>query len=242
MRIKLTVSYRGTSYAGWQVQPDKPSIQGELQAVVKRLTESVTKVTGASRTDAGVHALGQVCHFDAPRSIPTAQWMRAFERLLPEDIRVIACEEVNGDFHARFDARKKVYRYYIDPAPIASPFLSLFVWHRSGLTNFDAMRVACRHLRGEICERMFASQAEGNQDIRTIDHFSVQRDRLVVFTVKSRSFMRHAVRGMVGSLLEVGYGRRQPDEIRAMAQVVPGHPRMVKAPAQGLFLVDVQYN
>jgi tRNA pseudouridine38-40 synthase len=168
--------------------------------------------------------------------------MRAFERLLPEDIRVIACEEVNGDFHARFDARKKVYRYYIDPAPIASPFLSLFVWHRSGLTNFDAMRVACRHLRGEICERMFASQAEGNQDIRTIDHFSVQRDRLVVFTVKSRSFMRHAVRGMVGSLLEVGYGRRQPDEIRAMAQVVPGHPRMVKAPAQGLFLVDVQYN
>tara|TARA_B100000378_G_scaffold63362_1_gene47412 strand:+ start:2942 stop:3670 length:729 start_codon:yes stop_codon:yes gene_type:complete len=242
MRIKLTVSYRGTSYAGWQVQPDKPSIQGELQAVVTRLTESVTKVTGASRTDAGVHALGQVCHFDAPRSIPTAQWMRAFERLLPEDIRVIACEEVNGDFHARFDARKKVYRYYIDPAPIASPFLSLFVWHRPGLTNFDAMRVACRHLRGEICERMFASQAEGNQDIRTIDHFSVQRDRLVVFTVKSRSFMRHAVRGMVGSLLEVGYGRRQPDEIRAMAQVVPGHPRMVKAPAQGLFLVDVQYN
>ena len=242
MRIKLTVSYRGTSYAGWQVQPDKPSIQGELQAVVTRLTESATKVTGASRTDAGVHALGHVCHFDTSRSIPVEKWMRAFERLLPDDIRVIACEEVNGDFHARFDAQQKVYRYYIDPAPIASPFLSLFSWHRPQLTNFDAMHVACRHLRGEICERVFASQAEGNQDIRTIDHFSVQRDRLVVFTVKSRSFMRHAIRGMVGSLLEVGYGRRQPDEIRAMAKVVQGHPQMVKAPPQGLFLVDIQYN
>lgn len=242
MRIKLTVSYRGTSYAGWQVQPDKPSIQGELQAVVTRLTESATKVTGASRTDAGVHALGHVCHFDTSRSIPVEKWMRAFERLLPDDIRVIACEEVNGDFHARFDAQQKVYRYYIDPAPIASPFLSLFSWHRPQLTNFDAMHVACRHLRGEICERVFASQAEGNQDIRTIDHFSVQRDRLVIFTVKSRSFMRHAIRGMVGSLLEVGYGRRQPDEIRAMAKVVQGHPQMVKAPPQGLFLVDIQYN
>ena len=122
MRIRLSVSYRGTLYAGWQVQPDKPSIQGELQAVVTRLTETMTKVTGASRTDAGVHALGQVCHFDTSRSIPEAKWMRAFERLLPDDIRVIACEEVNSDFHARFDAQQKVYRYYIDPAPIASPF------------------------------------------------------------------------------------------------------------------------
>jgi tRNA pseudouridine38-40 synthase len=242
MRIRLTVSYRGTYYSGWQVQPDVPSIQGELQAVAARLTQREVKVTGASRTDAGVHALGQVCHFDAPRSILTPQWMHALERLLPEDIRVVACEEVNADFHARFDARQKTYRYYIDPAPIASPFLSPFTWHRPRLTHFDAMLEATGHLNGKICQRVFASQPEGGRDIRIIDHFSVERDRLVVFTVKSRSFMRHAVRGMVGSLLEVGYGRRQPDEIGAMAETVQGHAPMVKAPPQGLFLVAVHYD
>ncbi len=241
MRIRLTVSYRGTRYAGWQAQPDVPSIQGELQAVVARLTEREANVTGASRTDAGVHALGQVCHFDAPRSIPTQRWLRAFERLLPEDIRVVACEEVDGGFHARFDARQKAYRYYVDPAPIASPFLSPFAWHRPRLEHFDAMREATGHLHGDICERVFAARPQGDRDVRTIDHFTVERDRLVVFTVKSRSFMRHAVRGMVGSLLEVGYGRRQPGEIRAMAQSAPGHPTMVKAPAQGLFLASVEY-
>ena len=241
MRIRLTVSYRGTRYAGWQVQPDVASVQGELRAIVARLAESEAKVTGASRTDAGVHALGQVCHFDAPRSISTQRWLRAFERLLPEDIRVVACDEIDSSFHARHDARQKTYRYYVDPAPIASPFLSPFAWHRPRLEHFDAMREATGHLRGEICERVFAAQPEGDRDIRTIDHFSVERDRLVVFTVKSRSFMRHAVRGMVGSLLEVGCGRRQPGEIRAMARADTGHPAMVKAPAHGLFLVRVDY-
>lgn len=241
MRIRLTVSYRGTRYAGWQVQPEAASVQGELRAVVARLTESAAKVTGASRTDAGVHALGQVCHFDAPPSISTQRWLRAFERLLPEDIRVVACEEVGGGFHARYDARQKTYRYYVDPAPMASPFLSPFAWHRPRLEHFDAMHEATGHLRGDICERVFAAQPEGDRDIRTIDHFSVERDRLVVFTVKSRGFMRHAVRGMVGSLLEVGCGRRQPGEIRAMARADTGHPAMVKAPAHGLFLVGVDY-
>ena len=241
MRIRLTVSYRGTRYSGWQMQPDLPSVQGELQAVVARLTESEIRVTGASRTDAGVHASGQVCHFDAPRSIQPERWMRAFERMLPDDIRVIACDEVDADFHARYDARQKTYRYYVDPAGIASPFLSPFAWHRPGLEHFEQMRAAARYLRGEICQRVFAAQPGGDRDIRTIDDFTVAQDRLVVFTVKSRSFMRHAVRGMVGSLLEVGYGRRQADEIAAMGRAAPGHPAMVKAPAQGLFLVAVHY-
>jgi tRNA pseudouridine38-40 synthase len=242
MRIRSIVSYRGTRFAGWQVQPHAPTIQGELQSVVAELCDEEIKVTGASRTDAGVHALGQVCHFDPSRELPLRRWQRAFDRMLPEDIRVVACEHVDDDFHARFSARRKTYRYYVDPAPVASPFLSPFSWHRPHLESVEEMRRAADHLVGQVCQRVFASQPEGDRPIRTVDRFDIEVGRLVVFTVVSRSFMRHAVRGRVGSLLEVGYGRRTADQIEAMAGDVDGHPPMVKAPPQGLVLVRVEYD
>lgn len=241
MRIRLTVSYRGTSYAGWQVQPDAPSVQGELQAVVSQLCDEPVKVTGASRTDAGVHALGQVCHFDPSRELALDRWRRAFDRMLPEDIRVLQAEETDDVFHARYSARRKTYRYYVDAAPVASPFLAPVSWHRPHLEHIASMREAASRLVGPVCQRVFASQPEGDRHVRAIDRFDVDVGRLVVFTVESRSFMRHAVRGMVGSLLEVGYGRRNPEEIHAMAQAAAGHPPMVKAPPQGLFLARVEY-
>ena len=241
MRIRATVSYRGTRYAGWQVQPDSPTVQGELQRIASRLCEEPVKVVGASRTDAGVHALGQVCHFDPPRTLPLAHWQRAFNRMLPEDIRVMACAHVDDDFHARYGARQKTYRYQIDRQRIASPFLAPLSWHRPGLTDIDAMREAASRLVGNINERVFAAQPERGPDMRTIDSFDLHEDRLLVFTVRSRSFMRHAVRGMVGSLLEVGYGRRTPDDIEAMTHAAAGHLPMVKAPPQGLFLARIEY-
>lgn len=241
MRIRLTVSYRGTRYAGWQVQPDAPTIQGELQAVVQRLCAEPVKVTGASRTDAGVHALGQVCHFDPSRGLTLTRWQRAFDRMLPEDIRVLECRHVDDDFHARFGAHRKTYRYHVDPAPIASPFLSPFAWHRPRVRHLDALREALGHLVGDIRQDVFASKPEGDRTVRTIDSFELREGRLLTFTVRSRSFMRHAVRGMVGSLLEVGYGRREPEQIAAMARAAPDHPPMVKAPPQGLVLARVSY-
>ncbi len=241
MRIRLTISYRGTRYAGWQVQPDAVTVQGELQTVVARLCEQQVKVPGASRTDAGVHALGQVCHFDAPRSLTLHRWQSAFDSMLPEDIRVLSCEPANGDFHARFSARQKTYRYHVDLSPVASPFLSPFSWHRPLVTDLDSMRDAASRLLGPINQRVFAARPQGDHDIRTIDRFDLEVGRLLTFTVQSRAFMRHAVRGMVGSLLEVGCGRRTVDEIEAMATAAAGHPPMVKAPPQGLFLVHVDY-
>lgn len=241
MRIRLTLSYRGTRYAGWQVQPDAPTVQGELQAIVARLCGQQVKVPGASRTDAGVHALGQVCHFDAPPSLTLRRWQQAFDRMLPEDIRVLSCEAAGGDFHARFSARQKTYRYHVDLSPVASPFLSPFSWHRPQARHIDSMRDAASRLLGPINQRVFAAQPQGDRDIRTIDRFDLEVGRLLTFTVQSRAFMRHAVRGMVGSLLEVGCGRRTADEIEAMAQAARGHPRLVKAPPQGLFLVRVDY-
>lgn len=239
--MRLTVSYRGTRYAGWQVQPDAPTVQGELQAVVARLCEQEVKVPGASRTDAGVHALGQVCHFDATLSLTLDRWQHAFDRMLPEDIRVLSCERADDDFHARFSARQKTYRYHVDLSAVASPFLSPFSWHRPQAGHIDNMRAATARLLGEINQRVFAAQPKGDRDIRTIDRFDLDVGRLLTFTVQGRSFMRHAVRGMVGSLLEVGCGRRTADEIEAMARDAPGHPPMVKAPPQGLVLVRVDY-
>jgi tRNA pseudouridine38-40 synthase len=242
MRIRLTVSYRGSRYAGWQVQRDAPTIQGELQAVVSRLMGREVAVTGASRTDAGVHAVGQVCHFDAPRELPLPRWMRAFARLLPEDIRVLDCRPADADFHARFSALRKTYLYHVDPAPIASPFLSPFSWHRPRITDFEEMTRAAAFLQGPVHQRAFASRPEGDRDLRGIESFTVDAGaRLVTFTVVGRSFLRHAVRGMVGTLLEVGYGRRSADSVRSMATAAADHPLMVKAPAHGLCLLRVDY-
>jgi tRNA pseudouridine38-40 synthase len=241
MRMRLVVSYRGNDYAGWQAQPDARSVQGELMAVVARICEQDVKVTGASRTDAGVHAVGQVCHFDPPRQLPAHRWQRAFDRMLPDDIRVLDCRPAGGDFHARFSAVRKTYRYHVDPSPIASPFLSPFAWHRPRICSLDDMKEAAKMLEGTICQRVFASQPEGDRDVRSVDSVRVAVGRLLTFTVVGRSFMRHAVRGMVGSLLEVGYGRRTAAEIGAMAADEPGHPPMVKAPAHGLCLLNVEY-
>lgn len=242
MRIRLTVSYRGTGYAGWQVQPGAATVQGELQAVVARLCEQEVRVSGASRTDAGVHALAQVCHFDPPRELPPWRWQRAFDRMLPEDIRVLECRPAGDEFHARFSARRKTYRYHVDAARCASPFLSPFCWHRPRIVALEQMRAAAAILVGPVHQNVFAAQPEGERHVRAIDRFELHEGRLLTFTVASRSFMRHAVRGMVGSLLEVGYGRRTPADIAAMARAAPGHPRMVKAPPQGLVLVRVDYD
>ena len=241
MRIRLTVAYRGTSYAGWQAQPDQPTIQGSLQRIVAELIEDEVKVTGASRTDTGVHAAGQVCHFDSPKAIEPAKWQRSLNRMLPDDIRVLQAAAADDDFHARFSATGKIYRYYVDPRPVGSPFTAPFAWHRPRIKAHDDMVQAATALVGPMQQRVFAAQSAGGRELRTVDSFDVERGRLVTFTVRARSFMRHAIRGMVGSLLEVGYGRRAVDDLAAMAAAEVGHLPMVKAPPHGLCLLQVFY-
>ena len=237
----MTVSYRGGAYAGWQVQPDEPTVQGTLQETLGRVGNQAVKVTGASRTDAGVHAAGQVCHFDAPKPWTPDKWQRSLNRLLPEDIRVVDCSRASDDFHARFDARLKTYRYHVDPSPIASPFLAPFTWHRPDLVRVEEMCEAAALLEGAFDQRVFAAQPEGERHIRAVDGVSVDVGRVVTLTFVGRSFMRHAVRGMVGSLLEIGCGRRTSDELAAMTGGEPDHPPMVKAPPHGLCLLRVDY-
>jgi tRNA pseudouridine38-40 synthase len=244
MRICLTVAYDGTAYAGWQVQPEKATVQGALEAVLQRTTGRKIRVTGASRTDAGVHAEGQVCHFDAPqvddKSGPT-EWLRRFNALLPADIRVLAAASAGADFHARYGASRKTYRYQIDRQSVASPFLAAYAWHCPGLFRLAEMREAAGLLVGDLDQAIFATRPEGDRPIRPIDECSVDSGRLLTVTVSGRSFLRYAVRGMVGALVEVGCNRRSVAAMREMIAGATNHPRAVRAPAHGLCLVRVDY-
>lgn len=240
MRIRLTVAYAGGRYAGWQVQPDRPTVQGELEAAVARVAGSPVRVTGASRTDAGVHAAGQVCHFDALRRLPPATWKEALNGLLPADLRVLRAREASPDFHARYGARRKAYRYHLDTAPVASPFLAPYAWHRPGLRELEALREAAAALVGPVDQRAFASRPEGDRWIRPVGACEVEVGRLVTITLAGRSFLRHAIRGMVGSLVQVGQGTRSVQEFAAMLEQ-PAPAFTLKAPPHGLCLVRVEY-
>jgi tRNA pseudouridine38-40 synthase len=244
MRIRLTVAYDGTAYAGWQVQPDAATVQGALEAVLQRTTGKEVRVTGAGRTDAGVHAEGQVCHFDAPEEDEKSgpeEWSRRFNALLPADIRVLAAASTGPDFHARYHAIRKTYRYQIDPEAVASPFLAAYAWHCPGLHRVEEMTEAAGLLVGDLDQTIFATQPEGDRPIRPIDECSVDSGRLLTVTVSGRSFLRYAVRGMVGALAEVGSGRRSVDGMRRLIAASPDEPRAVRAPARGLCLVRVEY-
>jgi tRNA pseudouridine38-40 synthase len=244
MRICLNVAYNGTAYAGWQVQPRAQTIQGALERVVLHTTGTETRVTGAGRTDAGVHAMGQVCHFDAPEACAArepCEWQRQFNALLPPDIRVLAASAVSYEFHARYGAVRKTYRYQIDNHPVASPFLAAFAWHRPRLQHVMRMTEATALLLGELDQRIFATHPDGDRPIRPIARCDIEEDRLITVTVTGRSFLRHAVRGMVGALVEVGSGQRSLQQMQTLLESDPSGPRAVKAPAHGLCLAKVEY-
>lgn len=293
MRLRLTVAYVGTAYSGWQVQPEPPTVQRALEDAVARIGGRRVRVTGASRTDAGVHAAGQVCHFDAPRELPTGEWRQALNAGLPTNVRVLEACRVRDDFDARHHARRKRYVYRIDTAAVASPFLAPYAWHRPGLEGeghegiATMVRGAGELLIDDLDQRRFASQPEEDgRRIRPLERCDVSAPvgrpettlplqgkttpdvqeettsagrgeavspgplptpcagppSLVTVTVVGRSFLRHAVRGMIGTLVEVAAGRRSWEEFQALVRGDPGHrPLSCKAPAHGLCLERVDY-
>lgn len=263
MRLRLVIAYLGTDYSGWQVQPDRPTVQRALEQAVEEIGGRHVRVTGASRTDAGVHAAGQVCHFDPPREMPVREWSRALNALLPADVRVLDAAAAAPDFDARRHARRKRYVYRIDTAPVASPFLAPFAWHRPGLDRIQVMsRGAAGLLVDDLDQRHFASRPDDSRHIRPLEACEVRdvagcrqpkefqhlpsiqsgQGSVVTVTVVGRSFLRHAVRGMVGTLVEMAQERRSWEEFQAMVQGTPEHrPLSLKAPAHGLCLDRIDY-
>lgn len=248
MRLRFTLGYVGTAYAGWQVQPDQPTVQGELEAAVGAVGGRPAAVTGASRTDAGVHACGQVAHLDPPRDLEPGSWRDALNAHLPSDVRVLGCDAVGAAFHARHDARRKTYRYRLCLGEVAPPWLSPWAWHVGGL-DLEAMAAAADALEGDVDQRTFATRPDDRRPMRPLERVEVSREALptiadggvATVTVVGRSFLRQAVRGIVGTLVEVGRGRRKVTGLRELALSGDRDAAGPAAPAHGLWLERVDY-
>jgi tRNA pseudouridine38-40 synthase len=246
--IKITVAYDGAGFHGWQVQPGVPTIQGALNEAASQITQDKIIVHGASRTDTGVHALGQVAHFRTHSGLSTTEFQRALNGLLPPTIRVAGAEEVGPDFHSRWQAQAKTYRYRIFRRKILSPFDYLRVLHYPWPLDEDAMAAAAREFEGEHDFTSFAAASGMENDdremTRTIFSSEIVREPQVdeiVYLVRGRSFLRYMVRKMVGTLIEVGKGKLSPADISRILAARDRNASGQTAPPEGLYLMSLEY-
>lgn len=244
--LKLTVAYDGTRFHGFQRQAgrDMPTVQQALEEAWNRLTGEAVKVIGAGRTDAGVHALGQVVNFrTGVSSIPVERVPHAFNSVLPRDVAVLDCAEAPSSFHARFDARSKLYEYRVLNRTFPSPVERLYTYHVSAPLDVEAMQEGARLLVGTHDFSAFAgSGAKGRSPVRTLTRCCVWREgEQVRFAVEGDGFLYRMVRNIVGTLLQVGLGKEEP---RWVGEVLASRNRAKAGPtvpAHGLYLVAVFY-
>ena len=249
--FKLTIAYDGTDFHGWQMQANKPTIQGEIVSVLRRLTQEHILLHGAGRTDAGVHALGQVASFKTQSALSAQEFQRALNALLPPTIRVVAAEEVGPDFNARWSARGKTYRYRIYRGKVVPPMIWRYVLHYPFPLDEDAMRDAAARFVGMHDFASFSASTGTEEDDKERsterEIFSTELVRSVdneelVFTVKGRSFLRYMVRKMVGTLLDVGRGKLTPADVDRLYELKDRSKSGPTVPPLGLVMVDVQHD
>jgi tRNA pseudouridine38-40 synthase len=243
--LKLTVTYDGTRFVGWQRQAEGDSIQGLLEDALARFEGAPVTVHGAGRTDAGVHALGQVASVRVTCGHDVATLTRALNAHLPADVRVLSVEEADPEFHARFSARSKTYRYVIRNAPVARPFERLYVWHLSGRLDVDAMREAAGTVVGTHDFAAFQSVGtETPGSVRTMLRSDIVElePGLIAYEVTGEGFLRYMVRALTGTLVEIGRGWREPGSMRALLAGGRRADSGATAPPHGLFLVSVDYH
>jgi tRNA pseudouridine38-40 synthase len=244
--LRITVSYDGTAYHGWQVQPGLATVQGTLETVLTEIEGSPVHVDGSGRTDAGVHALAQVAAFRLANPIPCDNLRRAMNRLLPRDIRVLSVADAPADFHPRYRATAKTYEYRILRGEICPPFERFHVYHHPYPLDEPRMFELAPVIEGEHDFSAFAASDTddelGRSKVRRIFASSLERshDRLI-YRVRGSGFLKHMVRNIVGVLLEAGKGNVTRAQLEA--RLVPGCtvPAGPTAPARGLFLVSVEY-
>jgi tRNA pseudouridine38-40 synthase len=251
-RRALRLAYDGTRYAGWQVQPGLPTVQGEVEAALARLCGAAVRITGAGRTDAGVHAVGQVAHFDDPRGVPVDRLARALNTLLPEDVRVLAAAAVPEDFHARHEARDKTYVYQLHvpggrrqpPGRAELPPHRRLAWHPvAAPLDVDAMRAAAAALMGRhdfaaLSRRM----DDGRTTERTLHALRVLRAPHGLCVVATADgFLYGMMRMISGLMVEVGRGRRAARDVPALLAAADRSLAPPSLPPQGLCLLRVRY-
>jgi tRNA pseudouridine38-40 synthase len=241
--IKLTISYDGTDFHGWQRQAGLRTVQETLEEAIKRLTLECAPTTASGRTDAGVHALAQVAHFLTTSQLSTDTLVRGLNAFLPPDLRILEAEDKPQAFHATLDARSKRYRYVIDNEPIANPFQLRYCWHVRRPLDETAMDRAGQFLRGRHDFHSFETDWPNRMSsVRTIlDLCVVRSGDFVTIEVEADGFLYNMVRSIAGTLVWVGLGKRPTEWV---AEVLAAEDRVAAgptAPARGLFLVEVRY-
>jgi tRNA pseudouridine38-40 synthase len=242
--FKLTIAYDGAVYGGWQMQPNRVSIQQRLEEVLATIDGRRVVVHGSGRTDAGVHARAQVASCAMRTAHPPAVLVRALNAHLPGDIRVLRVQRVQADFHARFSAKGKEYRYQIDTGAVADPFQRAYAWHHPRPLDLAAMRRAARVLRGkhDFAALSANPMREVESTVRTLTRLAVaSSDDRITITARADGFLYKMVRTLVGALVKVGEGRLSVDELQQILEAKKRTALIETAPAHGLFLWRVYY-
>lgn len=254
--VKFTIAYDGTDFSGWQSQPGQCTIQGALTDVLEKLTQRRLTIHAAGRTDAGVHARGQVVNFKTQSPLAAEEFQRAFNALLSPSIRVNAAEEVSPDFHSRWTALAKTYRYRIFRGRVVPPFLWRYVQHEPFELNFDAMSEAARYFVGEHDFTSFAASTGSEEDDRERDSQRIiycsewlrrkEGDSPApveewVYVIRGKSFLRYMVRKIVGTLMDVGRGKLAPSDLPELFALRDRSKSGATMPPHGLCLESVEY-
>ena len=242
--FKLVIEYDGTAYHGWQRQKADRSIQAEIEKALAVMTRQAVALAASGRTDAGVHALGQTAHFTCDTAIEPDAFIKGLNSLLPDDIVIKNCESVPETFHARYDARRKTYRYRILNRPVPTAVDNRYVWHIRKELNATAMQTAARHLIGEHDFKAFeGTGSPRTSTVRTLFRADLkkEKDGYLIFEVAGNGFLRYMVRNIIGTLVEVGRGKLTPEGFKSVLESKDREQAGATAPPQGLFLVAVEY-
>ncbi len=242
--IKLILQYDGTNYAGWQIQPDVKTVQGVLKNAVETLVDHQVKLYGASRTDAGVHALGQVAAFKTEKSHSLNTIKKGLNALLPDDIRVVRVEDVGLSFHPRFDAKGKTYKYRFFLGEVVPPFERFYCYHIKGKINLEKMIDSASFFLGEKDFSSFRdSMCTAKNPVKKIkvSKFNLLNNGILEYIITGDSFLHHMVRNIAGTLLWIGKGKIEPE---SLSEIFEKKDRTFAGPtldAKGLFLEQVFY-
>ena len=242
-RIRLKVAYDGTNYCGWQVQPNEVTVEGVLNETLSELLDEKIEVMGASRTDSGVHADGNYCVFDSETKIPAEKIAYALNQRLPEDITIVKSDEVDSDWHPRYQDSTKTYEYRIVNREMPDPIRRLYAHFTYSKLDVSAMQEAAKHLVGEHDFASFCSAgAQVESTVRTIYSLDiVQNGDEIVITVQGNGFLYNMVRIIVGTLLEIGEGKLSPEDIEGILEAKDREKAGKTAVAKGLKLKEIKY-
>ena len=241
--LKLTIEYDGSNYHGWQRQAIDNTLQAEIEKALAIIIREPIRLTGAGRTDAGVHAFGQVANFHCKTKLSPTDFQNALNSLLPGDIVIKECSEALEAFHSRFDAKGKIYQYRIYNTPVPSALLRRYSWHIRKKLNLGVMEEAAKHLLG--IHDFAAFQGQGSEVKDTVRHiqraeFALKKE-LVYFEIQGSGFLRYMVRNIVGTLVETGLEKKSPGDFHEILLSKDRAKAGVTAPARGLFLMNVLY-